>query len=105
MKKIINKFFKKDDDKIDALPMIFKKLDDIDLRLSGIDKTLIKQEGNLELHMQRSNHLEKLVEINTESMKPISKHISRMEGALKLLGVIALVVGVASGLARIFGVI
>lgn len=104
--------------------MIFKKLNakldmllkeqrennkDVDKRLDNLEKVAIVQENNLQTHMRRSDHLEELVKMemskreNTD--KKIDKHINMVEGGLKLLGIIALLVTIIGGIAKIFGVI
>lgn len=77
------------------LEKLESKIDKLDERLDSIDKTLVKQEVNLQLHMKRSDALE-------SQIKPIQAHVLKVEGALKALGILALLVGIASG---IFGII
>lgn len=64
-------------DKIEA------KVDKIDGRLLVIDKTLVKQEANLKEHMRRTDLLE-------NDLRPIKTHVAMIQGALKLIGLIAL---------------
>lgn len=71
---------------------------DLDVRLDNIEKVMIAQEINLKQHMQRSDHLESLLEVIKEKeLKPIQRHVSQVEGIFKFLGIIALLVGLASG--------
>jgi hypothetical protein len=68
------------------------KLDRINERLHSIDKTLALNTQQLAEHMRRTALLEK-------EMQPVSKHVQQMQGAAKLLGILALiatVIGVVS---------
>jgi uncharacterized membrane-anchored protein len=59
--------------------------------------------------MQRSEHLEQLVKIESDKReraeKKMDKHISMVEGALKFLGFIGLLVGIGAGLVKIISFI
>ena len=93
---IINKL----NDKIDS------QNSQIDSRLDNIEKVMIAQEINLKAHMQRSNHLETIVEALKESdLKPIQKHISMVEGVFKFIGLISLLIGIISSFIKLFGLI
>lgn len=82
---------------------------DTDRRLDNIEKVMISQEINLKDHMRRSDNLEKLVNVLQEKhdleLKPLNRHVSMVEGAFKLLGVLALIVTIITGLSKIFGAI
>ncbi len=69
------------DDK--RLERIEAKLDDLSDHLSNIDVTLAGQHVSLIEHIKRSDLLE-------EKMIPVERHVAMVNGALKLLGVIAL---------------
>ena len=77
-----------------------------DLRLDNIEKVLIAQEINLKEHMKRSDNLEKMVDnINNKELKPLRRHVSQVEGALKLLGTLGILVSIIGGIAKVFGII
>lgn len=82
---------------------------DNDLRLDNIEKVLLAQEINLKTHMKRSEHLEEIVnqmKIQTEKdMAPLKKHINMIEGALKFLGIVGLIITILGGLSKLFGLI
>ena len=84
------------------LQLILDRLNSIDDRLNKIEETSARHDENLKEHMKRSDLLEKnlsLIESELdEQMKPIQTHINYVEGFFKLLGVIALVVGIYSTL-------
>jgi replicative superfamily II helicase len=89
---------------------ITDKLEDLDDRLDGIEIILVKQEQNLirnteslMVHMKRSEMLEDIIEYMKENeIKPLNKFKDRSEGALKLIGVVALLTTIAAGLIGIF---
>lgn len=68
------------DDK--RLERIEVKLDDISDHLSSIDVTLGKQHISLKEHIRRTELLEK-------DVAPIKKHVSRVEGAAKLIALLS----------------
>lgn len=69
---------------------------ELDKRLDNIEKVMIAQEINLKEHMRRTDILE-------ESIKPIQKHVTMVEGVFKFLGLLSLLIGIVSGVARILG--
>lgn len=80
--------------------------DKTDSRLDSIEKVLISQELNLQLHMKRSDNLEEIVlDMKEKELKPIQRHVSQVEGAVKLLGLMALLITIATGLGKLFGLI
>lgn len=77
------------DDK--RLERIEKKVDDSNDHLASIDATLSAQHVSLKEHMRRTALLE-------ADIRPIKRHVDMMSGALKLLGAVALIVGIIEGL-------
>lgn len=57
--------------------------------------TLNAQHNSLDEHIRRTKNLE-------ERVKPIESHVIRMDGALKLLGVLAVIAGIAASVVKIF---
>jgi len=79
---------------------------DLDKRLDSIEKVIITQEINLKEHMKRSDHLEEMVKIiKNDDLKPLEKHVNMVEGVFKFLGLVALLVGLASGFINLFGIV
>lgn len=72
------------DDK--RLERVEKKIDLISDRLGNIDVTLGSQHVSLKDHMRRTAALE-------ESLKPIQRHVNMVDGALKLVGLLSLILG------------
>ncbi len=75
----------------DILKRLEDKIDKIDSRLDNVDITLAKQSVVLEVHVKRTNLLE-------EAIKPLSVHVSMINGALKLLGVLAMVAAIVEAI-------
>jgi len=78
------------------------QLNKLDEKLDNVDKTLIVQAEQLKTHIYRTELAEKRLEHIEGGMVPVNAHINKVEGAFKALGVLALVVGIIAGLARIF---
>lgn len=83
---------------------ILKKVDKLDSRLDDIDKTLVKQHESLKHHIYRTDLAEKRLEHIESAMEPIRAHVHRMDGALKFLGVLSLLLGIVFGIFKLFGV-
>lgn len=70
------------------------KVDKLDERLDSIEKVLIKQELNLEIHIKRTNLLEESVGLLRQDLRPVERHVDYVHGALKFIGIISVVVGI-----------
>lgn len=92
---------------------ILKKLDKIDEKLGSIDRTLIKQEENLKLHMYRTElaeanlillrrHVDNETTKITKRIEPIQMHVVQVQGIAKLLSILATAVAILAGLWRLF---
>lgn len=68
------------------LERIEKKLDDQNEHLSSIDITMAQQGADWRYHVKRTNDLQIIV-------TSVNKKVTMAEGALKLLGVLALIGG------------
>lgn len=66
------------------------KLDKIYDRLSSIDSTLSSQHEVLKEHIRRTEVLE-------SEIKPVQRHVTMVEGAIKFIGLLALIVGLIEG--------
>lgn len=82
------------DDK--RLERIETKLDDIGDHLGQINVTLAAQHVSLKEHIRRTALLE-------QEMKPVKKHVYMVNGALKLLGVLALLATIIEGIIKLAG--
>lgn len=74
---------------MDPLNKIHEKLDIIIDRLNETDKILAVQAEQLAYHIKRSDQLDTALGIIKNDLKPIEKHVSRVEGAFKLIALLA----------------
>lgn len=74
---------------MDQLNKIHEKLDIIIDRLNETDKILAVQAEQLAYHIKRSDQLDTALGIIKNDLKPIEKHVSRVEGAFKLIALSA----------------
>ncbi len=74
---------------------IHDKLDRIEQRLNNIDVTLAVNTESLKEHIKRTNLLE-------AAMEPIKAHVNRVDGALRFLGIVSLIVAIVTGLIKLF---
>lgn len=70
------------------------KLGRIETRLNSIDTTLASQHEILKEHIRRTELLE-------ADVKPIQRHVSMVEGAIKFIGLLALLAGIIEGIKHI----
>lgn len=65
------------------------RLTAVENTLHSIDKTLAINTEHLAVHIKRTAILE-------QELRPVSKHVQQMQGAAKLLGILALIATIAS---------
>lgn len=73
-----------DDRRLERIEM---KIDDTNDHLAKIDITLGAQHISLKEHIRRTTLLE-------SELRPIKKHVDMVNGALKLLAILALIAGI-----------
>jgi len=92
---------------------LFDRLEKLDDRLDSIDKILVAQNETLKHHVYRSDLQEDRLdkhEIYTENtikdvqkqIEPIKQHVNRVDGALKLLGLLSTIIGVTAAIYKFF---
>ena len=101
------------DQLINMLNKLEMKLDKLDDRLNSVEKILIEQGVELKEHTRRSTaaeenmsllreqHQEHKDEQNKE-LEPLKAHVSMMEGAGKLVGIVAVVIGIIGATVALF---
>jgi hypothetical protein len=93
----------------DLITKLFEKIDKqyekTSSRLNAIDQTLVKQEENLKTHMYRTELAEKRLEHIESDLEPVKTHINRIDGGLKLLGIISLLLTIVGGGLRFIGLV
>lgn len=72
----------------DLMERVLDRLDSIDSRLNNVDKTLVKQEMNLDEHMKRSDNLEEMINLVKNDLKPVETHVKSVNLILKILGIV-----------------
>lgn len=93
-------------DRIDRLDdKLEQKLNKVEDRLDIMDKTLIKQEANLEAHMKRSDLLEASQHDLKEAVKPIIKVYTVTWGLTKITAGVGLIISIIGAILKIFGVL
>ncbi len=70
------------------------KLDKIDQRINNVDVTLAAQHEVLKEHVRRTNLLE-------EQIKPIEKHVSMVNGAIKFIGLLGVIAAIIEAVVMI----
>lgn len=70
------------------------RLERIELKIDEMMVEQAKQHITLQEHTKRSTMLE-------EEMKPIRRHVAQMQGAVKALGILALIAGIVEAIALI----
>jgi hypothetical protein len=84
---------------------LISKLDRLDDRLDSVDKTLVRQEANLQEHMRRTDLNEIAIDKIVKALEPVKGHVDMMKGAGKLLVITGTVVAVVGGVGRLLGLI
>lgn len=74
---------------------IERKLDSITEKVGAVQITLAAQHEVLAEHVRRTNILEAKIE-------PIQKHVSRVEGALKLIGILGVIATILESIHFLF---
>lgn len=69
------------------LVRIEDKIDKINEKISSIDSTLASQHESLKHHIKRTDLLEK-------ELKPVRKYVDMINGALKLVGILATIAAI-----------
>ena len=82
-----------------------QKLDKIDSRLDIMDQSFVKYNAQLEYHIKRSDNIEDYLTLLEDELKPIQQHVNRVDGALKLLGALAIGIGAILAVLQIFKIV
>lgn len=88
--------------KVDWESRIEEKIDKVSDKIEIINTTLAKQHENLKEHMRRTEVAEKTLNLFKEEFKPIQVHVSRVEGGLKLIGIIGIIASIVTGSIEVF---
>lgn len=69
------------------------KLDLIQKDISEIKVSQARTEQDLKYHIKRTDLAEENIKLLREDIKPLAKHKAMFEGALKLIGILSIVLG------------
>lgn len=94
------------EDKVDKLvDKIDQKLQGVENRLDSMDKTLVKQEANLEAHMKRSDLLEESQGNLENAVKPILKVYTIAWGLTTIFAGVSFILATIITVLKIIGVL
>lgn len=79
-----------------------KKLDQIDERISSIDKTLERNTASLEVHIRRTEIAEDAIKDLRTDLKPVESHVSLMNGIFKAMSALGIITGLVIGAIKLF---
>lgn len=82
------------DDQDEKLDRIELKIDKVSDHIAEINVTLAKQEEQLSYHIKRTNLLE-------EKLDPVENHVAMISGAFKLITLLAALISIIVGVAKI----
>lgn len=77
---------------------IKERLERIESKLNNIDVTLAVNTEQLKEHIRRTNLLE-------TKLEPVEMHVARVDGALRFLGVVSLLLGIIAAAVKLLGFI
>lgn len=86
------------DETKEILTRIEIKIDKLDTRMDKSDLVQTSQAADIAHHIYRTELNEKRLEHIENNIEPIKAHVSRVDGALKLLGILSLVLTIIVGM-------
>lgn len=84
-----------------VLELILDEIKELRKEMNNMNVIQGQQHITLQDHTRRSETLEKLYEMLREELQPVKTHVAQIEGALKFLGGMAVLVGMIAGLMQI----
>jgi hypothetical protein len=84
-----------------SVDKIESKVDVLDTKIDTLNERHIKNTAVLDEHIYRTKLNEENINMLREQVKPIENHILMLQGAIKLVGYIAVVFGVLASLVKI----
>ena len=76
---------------------IFEALDKISEDISELKIVAAKQEENIKEHIRRTEIAEENLVLIRKEMEPLKEHVIAINGVLKVIGVISIILGSAAG--------
>lgn len=80
---------------------IFEVLDKICEDLSELKITVAKQEENLKEHIRRTELAEENLQMLRQEIEPLKQHVTVINGILKIIGIISVIIGSGAGFFQI----
>lgn len=84
---------------------IYEVLDKISEDISALKVTSAKQEENIKEHIRRTEIAEENLDLIRKEIEPLKEHVIVINGFLKIVGAISVIVGSVAGMIRIFDII
>jgi len=84
---------------------IYEVLDKISEDISDLKVTAAKQEENIKEHIRRTEIAEENLDLIRKEIEPLKEHVIVINGFLKIVGAISVIVGSVAGMIRIFDII
>jgi hypothetical protein len=76
---------------------LYEILDKISEDISALKITTAKQEENIKEHIRRTEIAEESLGMLRQEIEPLKQHVIAINGVLKAIGVISVVIGSAAG--------
>jgi len=76
---------------------IYEVLDKISEDISDLKVTSAKQEENIKEHIRRTEVAEENLTMLRQEIEPLKQHVIAINGVLKIIGLISVVIGSAAG--------
>ena len=80
---------------------IFQSLDKISEDISDLKVVVGKQEENIKEHMRRTEIAEENLALIREEIEPLKNHVVVINGVLKIVGIVAIIIGAAASVFKI----
>lgn len=84
---------------------IFNTLDKIQEDISDLKIVSVKQEENLKEHIRRTELAEENIALLRKEVEPVKHHVAVINGALKVIGFISVIIGTFAGIFQIINII
>jgi hypothetical protein len=80
---------------------IYESLDKIDSELTELRIISAKQEENIKEHIRRTELAEENLTILRQEIEPLKQHVIVINGILRVIGVVSVIIGSAAGIFEI----
>lgn len=83
------------------LERIYQALERIESDITDLKITSAKQEENIKEHIRRTELAEENLSVLRQEIEPLKQHVIAINGVLKVIGIISVIVGSAAGFFQI----